>query len=176
MATKKTAIVRKGTADSLSVLERAEVRIDTGIRALANLLSGQQTPEMVAKVAHLINVRLMEPLKNQLDMAKAILKAHVSDVGDPSGKNGQGRFVQLSVGTDTFKVEKRVAVHQVPDMAKYMELLRSKDLNPEDWCKQVVSYEYDPDMLGRLLDEGHITMEEFEACQKKVESLHIEKV
>jgi sulfur carrier protein ThiS len=172
---KKKAIVVINTNNVMAV-QQAESRIIEGVQTLADILSQEQTPGMVASVAHLINVKLMEPLRKQLDMARAVLKEHVTNTGEVSGKNGQCRAIQVAVGTDAFRVEKRVAVHQVPDMTKYMDLLRSKDIRPEGVCKKIVSYEFDEDEAKALIEQGRFTENELDACRKKVESLYIEKV
>jgi hypothetical protein len=182
MATKKQPkdkIVKQSNSTTITAAhaQQAESKIIEGVQTLADILSHDQSPAMVANIAHMINVKLMEPLKKNLEVAKAILKEVVSASGEVSGKNGLGRVMLLPVpGSGEIKVEKRVAVHQSPDMAKFSELLRGKDLNPEDWCRQVVSYDYDGEKAGKLINMGLITEDELDSCRKRVESIHIEKV
>jgi hypothetical protein len=163
MATKSAAITKTPKTTALSLYREADEHFTEALTKIAQALSNEPKPEVVAMVFHTINSKWKKLVEDNVKSAKALMAAYVEQKGE-STDNGKGKWTHLDYNGRTFRASTVKSMSTKPDVARLETLLESKNMQIMDACNRVISYEVSEEKLEALVKAGKLTEAEVLEC------------
>lgn len=176
-APKTTAITAPKKPGALATIRGAVEKATTALTEMATLLSSNPKPGPLATAYFVIDKQWKKIIEAQREEARALLLNLVQDHGEAVEGSKCDTGVNIDYDGETFRVIRRAPRSNLPDAARFNQLLQSKGLALEAGCDQEISYKPNADKIAALVASKKLTAEEVDNCRKDLPvALLVEKL
>lgn len=168
-------VKREKSTSSLVAFREAEKSMETSLAALASVLRGDPSAEVLTTAYNIVNGNWTKNLKDLRDVMHERLMALTVERGEDtsSGK----KVLTVSYNGNKYLAVRAVSMKKAPTPAKVVALLNEKGIDLKAGCAEVVTYVPDTEAMELLVRTGSITQEEYDATfDVHQTSLKVEKL
>lgn len=159
------ALAKSEPKTPLAVVHKAADEAKMAVVRLADLLSKDVSPGIVASVHQLVTKEILKPLEDMKKFTRDALKALVEEHGEAEELHPNTKLAAINYGKTNFQAKASTQYFRDPDPDALKVLAEELDLNYQtDLCTKTVSYDPSREKLEALLKAKKITEDQFKAC------------